>query len=256
MNKLKVATKVFTVLIPALLFACILCCAVLFIRGANPSILQKEQNEEAPSAPELHKSIDYGEGYLKSITFICDKTLVPIANTVPSISKDQIWTGPDGTLSLDRSLSTASIMQADSSDEISIPNAISNSKPQYVIITVGLENGVSHCTEEKFKEYYTSLITNIQNLSPDTKIILQSILPISAEAEKSSPELSNERIDTANKYIAKLAQENGVRYLNTASALKSENGRLDPKYDSGDGITLNTEGYNTVAQYIRTHGYK
>ena len=256
MNKFKAVTKVLTVLIPILLLACILCCAVLFIRGVNTSVFQKEEKEETPPAPELQESIDYGEGYLKCIIFICDKTLVRITDAEASISKDQIWTGPDGTLPLDRALSTASIIRDGITEKSSIPNAISDTKPQYVIITVGLENGVSHCSEEKFKEYYSNLIAKIKNASPDTKIILQSIFPISAQAEKSFPEITNKRIDTANKYIAQLAQENSVRYLNTASALKDQNGKLDPKYDSGDGIILNKEGYIAIAQYMRTHGYK
>ena len=139
---------------------------------------------------------------------------------------------------------------------MSIADAIEQYKPQYIIIAVGLENGVSHCTEEKFKEYYSRLIESIQESSPDAKIILQSILPVSKAAEKADPSISNDRIDQANGYIISLAEKYDLRYLNVASALKDNKGRLDSKYDSGNGITLNAEGYKLLLQYVTTHGYK
>ncbi len=256
MTKFNIATKILSLLLLIFLVACIALCVLLFIRGADPSVLSSKPADTERAPTQLDTTYDYGEGYLKSIVFICDKTLVPITDFEKSISPDQIWTGMDGTLTLDRGLSTASIVNTSAPDGISIPTAVAKSKPQYLIIIVGIENGVNHCTEQKFKEYYTNLILKIKNASPDTKIILQSVFPVSKNAEKEDPSISNERIDTANRYISELAEELSVRYLNTASALKGEDGRLDPKYDSGNGIILNENGFKAVVEYVRTHGYK
>ena len=256
MNKYNIVAKILSLLLLVFLVACIAICVLLFLRGADPSVLSAKMENTEHLPTQLDPTHDYGEGYLKSIIFICDKTFAPIADSERSISPDQIWTGPDGTLALDRGLSTASIVSTNNPDGISIPTAIANSKPQYVIITVGIENGVNHCTEEKFRQYYSDLISNIKTSSPDTKIILQSVFPVSKQAEKNDPSISNDRIDTANRYISSLAEDLSVRYLNTASVLKGDDGRLDPKYDSGDGITLNENGFEAVLQYIRTHGYK
>ena len=127
---------------------------------------------------------------------------------------------------------------------------------QGLIEIVGLENGVSYCNEERFKAYYKDLIKAIQEASPSTNIILQSVFPVSRSAEKSSPNISNDRIDEANRWIAEICEECSVKYLNTASALKDKNGYLAAEYDSGNGIILNAAGYKTVIQYIKTHGYK
>ncbi len=256
MTKYNIWTKVLSFLLLVFLVACIALCVLLAVFGVNPEIISAKFLNSDRLPTQLEETYDYGEGYLKSIVFICDKTFTPITSYEENISPDQIWTGTDGTLTLDRGISGASVVTAGRPDGISIPSAIESSKPQYVIITVGIENGVNHCTEEKFKEYYSDLVSKIKTASPDTKIILQSVFPVSKNAEKEDPSISNDRIDAANRYISSLAKELSVRYLNTASALKGEDGRLDPKYDSGDGITLNQDGFQAIVQYIKTHGYK
>ncbi len=256
MTKYNISTKVLSLLLLVFLVACIALCVLLVVFGANPEILSAKPSNTRQMPTQLDETYDYGDGYLKSIVFICDKTLTSITSYEKNITSDQIWTGTDGTLTLDRGISGASVVTAERPDGISIPSAIESSKPQYVIITVGIENGVNHCTEEKFKEYYSDLVSKIRTASPDTKIILQSIFPVSKNAEKEDPSISNDRIDTANQYISSLAEELSVRYLNTASALKGEDGRLAPDYDSGNGIILNEAGFRTVVDYIKTHGYK
>ena len=244
-----------SVLIILLAVSCISSLVLLCIKGVNISLFSKIENDDLISPNQLAQTFDYGNHYVSSIIFVADKSLSPMANK-NGITKDQIWTGKSGSLPLDYNLATTSIIHSENQKGSSIADAAAIYKPQYMIIAVGLENGVGYCTEEKFKEYYIRLIKSIQESSPDTKIILQSILPVSRTAEKADPSMSNKRIDEANKYIISIAEQLGLKYLNTASALKDDNGRLNSNYDSGDGITLNEQGYKVLIQYIRTHGYK
>lgn len=245
-----------SILLILLSVACLSSFVILCIRGINPSLLAKIEKDDAISQKQLGETFDYGDHYISNIIIVADKAVYPIANKQIGISKDQIWTSSSGSLPLDYNLTTRSIIHSADAKGSSIADAAALYKPQYIIIAVGLENGVGHCTEEKFKEYYIRLIKSIQESSPDTKIILQSILPVSKAAERNDPSISNKRIDEANKYIISIAEQLDLRYLNVASALKDKNGRLDSKYDSGNGITLNTEGYKVMIRYIRTHGYK
>lgn len=254
------ALKVLNVLILLVLTACLVSFVMLMINGAKP-VLSKafsDESEEGLSS-RLDKTPDYGQAYINSIIFVGDSTVANISSTEllsETFGPFQVWSGLDGELALDYNLSTSNIIFPETQKEISIPSAAEKKKPDYIVITVGVENGVPYCSEEKFKEYYTMLIESVRDSSPSTKIILQSILPVSKAAEKKDPSISNERIDNANRYIASLAEELSVRYLNTASALKGEDGRLDPRFDSGDGITLNGDGFAAMLDYIRTHGYK
>ena len=202
---------------------------------------------------------DYGQNYINNIIFIGDCTITPIRQTellLDGSETKQIWSGERGTLSLDYAISTATIVYPETNESTSISNAIAKRLPDYVVITLGYENGVAFCTEEKFKNYYSSLITEIKKASPDTKIILQSVFPVSDRKQKDDSDITNDKIDRANAWIEELALDASVRYLNTASILKDSNGNLLAIYDSGDGFTLNTDGYTAVLNYIRTHGYR
>jgi lysophospholipase L1-like esterase len=167
----------------------------------------------------------------------------------------QIWTGESGDLSLDYSIDTATVVNPRDGSSLTIKTALERMQPDYLIITLGLNNGVSYCTEEKFKEYYGKLIDAVNEASPDTRIILQSVFPVSKVAEKRLSGISNDKIDKANTWIEELAVEKSVRYLYTSSVLKDKKGYLSPQYDSGDGVTLNESGYAIMLEYIRTHGY-
>ena len=252
-DKLLIASSALLML---LILACIVSLVLLSVCGINHEIF-KEKNAPKPqtevSSVELGETVEYGSHYLNSIVFVTDKRLSGI--DAHGIAKTHIWTQKDGDLPLDFNTSTAHIVFPYTNEEISVPDATGETKPEYMIVSLGFSNGI-RCSEEKFKEYYTKLISNVKSVSPNTKIILQSILPISKNYEKDNSGITNEKIDTANSWIHSIARENGVKYLNTASVLKDSMGQLSAEYDSGDGITLNPLGYQNIIEYIRTHGYK
>ena len=257
MKNFKKIITLLIAIIAVLTIACAVSVVTICISGAKPDIYTvKASPAKASSGAELGKTFDYGDGYIKNIIFVGDKTISPISEVYPEVQKSQVWSAVDGSLPLDKNLKTVAVIHSDDEKGSAIPSAVELYKPQYIVITVGIENGVAYCNEEKFKEYYTELITAIKEVSPDTNIILQSILPISKKAEKDNPNISNDRIDRANKWILDVCEESSVKFLNTASALKDSGGYLAPEYDSGDGITLNADGYKAMVDYIRTHGYK
>ena len=233
MKCLKIFTIVLTVTAYLLAIACFVACIFLLINGTEPGLysIRPPSINQGRSA-ELEQTFDYGDGYLKSIVFIGDKTIAKLPETQSHIDRDQVWSGVDGTLDLDYDLPTTSIICCD--NETSLTEAVKQYVPKYVIITVGLENGVGYCNEETFKEYYGRLIESIKEASPKTRILLQSIFPVSQKAGSSTPAISNDRIDKANSWISELASKYSVKYLDTASILKSQNGTLKDEYDSGN----------------------
>jgi lysophospholipase L1-like esterase len=232
----------------------------LCVNGSKPVLAKKNAQTDAEiSTVRLGKTPDYGQAYINNIVFLGDSTISGLSSTdllTESIGYSQIWTGEDGDLALDYNIGNTSILFPETSSPISITSAAERKKPDYIIVTVGINNGVAYCSEEKFTEYYEKLITTLKEASPSTRIILQSILPISNQAEKSLSGITNEKIGKANKWIEKIAENNSLRYLDTASVLKNTSGQLSELFDSGDGIHLNTEGFAAMLDYIRTHGYK
>ncbi len=255
----KKLSRLFIPLICVLCIACLVSFTMLLIRGVDVEKLSKSSNatEIVCSSPAaLKPTHDYGENYINSIIFVGDTTVSSMAELELLAYPHQIWSDAKGSLALDYNLSTTAIIYSDDKEGVSIASAASGIKPEYMVITVGIENGVSYCSEEKFKEYYCKLIESLKESSPQTKIILQSIFPVSKSYEKQNPELSNDRINRANLWIQEIAESESIKYLDTASILKQTNGKLNPTYDSGDGIHMNSKGFQAMLNYIRTHGYK
>lgn len=254
--------KILTSAILILLIACTVSLVMLLIRGIDPDVKTidvGDKDDENNSGYILGLTPDYGQSYIDSMIFVCDSTFADIGShdlLTKELESTQIWTNTVRDLPLEYTIDSATVIFPETNEEMSISSAASIKKPAYIVITVGLNNGVPHCTEESFKEYYSKLVLSIRDASPDTRIILQSIFPVSRSTEKNTPNISNAKIDTANGWIEEIAEELSVRYLDTASILKDAKGSLSSKYDGGDGIHLNKNGYAKALEYIRTHGYK
>lgn len=251
-------SKFFVTAASVLSAVCLFLTVMLVINGVKPSLFVRDgtNTDNTVSQAELEQTFDYGDSYISSIVFVGDCTTSFIPHSEAWTYDGVIWTGPDGHLSLDYNTATTELTYTADGKKATAAEAAALLKPQYIIITLGYENGVAYCSEASFKEYYGKLVASVREASPSTGIILQSVFPISKNAEKHSPSISNEKIDIANRWIDELACELSVRYLDTASALKDSDGRLASAYDSGDGVSINENGINAVIDYIKTHGYR
>ncbi|MDY7021970.1 MAG: GDSL-type esterase/lipase family protein, partial [Cyanobacteriota bacterium] len=82
---------------------------------------------------------------------------------------------------------------------------------------------------------------------PDTQIVVQSILPHSAEAATWESRdrllaIPNSRIRLLNRKLEALATAEGALYLNLHPLFTDEDGKLRPEL-STDGLHLNNNGY-------------
>lgn len=165
----------------------------------------------------------------------------------------QVWTPASGTLSLHQQ-SFATIVYPETGEELTIVEAVTRKQPEYLLITLGV-NGVSFMDEEYFTSEYTKLVQNVQSASPNTKIILNSIYPVASSYEYLG-DINNEKITAANVWVEQVAEAAGVRFLNSFEAIVGADGWLPQERQNGDGIHLNTDGFQVILDYIRTHEYK
>ena len=205
----------------------------------------------------LEPTLDYGDHYVNSTIFLGDYTtrrMLTVKVLDDGALSTQVWSGENGDLPLDSNIQNASIYIPTTRSCKDLTTLLEEQRPERIVITVGISNGVPYCDHDKFISYYQSLIDVIKEHSPDSIIILQSIFPITKKAEKANPAISNERINRANEWICELAENNGVHFLFTAEVLFDEQGYLRSDYAAEDGITLNKSGYKAVLKYVRTHG--
>lgn len=136
-----------------------------------------------------------------------------------------------------------------------IEDALEMAKPGKVILTIGI-NAIYNYKSDAFYKDYLRLIEKIKKATPESVIIIQSILPVTAKwAQKNGKPNCNEFIIYANQKLYEMAQEQDCLFLHTFSDLCDEQGFLLPEY-SGDGIHLSTPGYEKMFDHILSRPVK
>ena len=105
---------------------------------------------------------------------------------------------------------------------------------------------------ETFRTQSAALIRRIQADHPEAEIVIQSILPVSAEKDDEGRYVNNGRIDQYNQVWMDLAEELDAAYLNVAEGVAGEDGQL-PSDLCYDGVHLNKAGCRLWLDYLRTH---
>jgi len=238
--------------------------------GDEPQNPDTPENPDTPDTPEqpgeqdpgttpppeqnstrLTLTEDMGQEYLDKFFFLGDSTTYGLGY-YNIVSKSQVWTPKSGTLTLDQ-WNYVAILNPDTGEEMMYTDLIALKQPEYLMITLGV-NGISYMEEDYFKESYTSLVKKTQELSPNTKIILNSIYPVTKGYEAKKNGINNLKISSANLWVEAVASATGVHYLDSASVLKNAEQVLPDEYTNGDGLHLNETSFGLVVEYIRKHG--
>lgn len=98
------------------------------------------------------------------------------------------------------------------------------------------------------------LIREVQEGSPQTTIILQSILPVNPEYP-GFPQHYNkqELVLITNQLLERTAAEAGIRFINLYPYFLDDRQRLDEKLTT-DGLHLNAEGYLRWSEFLKRSG--
>ena len=232
--------------------------------SGNPAVDPGTVTTEEPGTTEtaapttiLGETADAGQAYIDKLTFLGDSTTYGLRYykmLSGGTDTTQVWTPTNGTLTLSYYATATIPYPAPGGTEITIQEAARQAQPEYLVITLGV-NGVSFMNEETFKDCYTKLIQNILEVSPNTKIICNSIYPVGRSYEYLA-DINNDKITAANEWIKAVAAETGTRYSDTCSVLKDSEGWLRDDYQNGDYIHLNSDGFTAVLNYLRTHAYQ
>ncbi len=164
-----------------------------------------------------------------------------------TLKASQIWVPQERTFYLGN-LFTAEIALSED-QKMTLSEAARTYRPEYLLLTVGI-NGLCQWNEENFSRYYEKMIDLVEEASPDTTILLHSVYPTASNIGGRLTGFTNDKIDRLNSWIQKIAEKRGLFYLDSASALKDERGCLPLAYQNGDGLHLNTQGFNAVLKNI------
>ena len=251
---------------------CILCVlAVLLTFGITTTLLKKGGGEPAPSASEsvadptsggdlsghyqidnastalLTETADAGTDYLNDTLFLGDSNTVRLYNN--GLISLQQFCAKEG-IGTQVALNEGIVTFKKDSNHYTIPQAVAMMKPRRVVMTFGTNDTGMEVSD--FIAHYTALIQAIQQSYPYTDIIVNTVPPVPAD-HSNYPHMDQAKIDDFNMALLDLCEQLGVRFLNSAEALKGSDGYgIADYYTSGD-IHLKSAGLKAVLNYLRTH---
>ena len=125
--------------------------------------------EPQPVSVRLGETEDAGRDYLDKLIFLGDSTTFGIGvyygkGYTELCPPSQIWTPASGTLTLSY-YNVATVVYPETGEEIPIADAVARAKPEYMVLTLGV-NVISFMDEEWFINDYTSLVNIIKEASP------------------------------------------------------------------------------------------
>ena len=251
---------------------CILCVlAVLLTFGITTTLLKKGGEEPAPSVSEsvadptpgedlsghyqidnastalLTETADAGTDYLNDTLFLGDSNTVRLYNN--GLISLQQFCAKEG-IGTQVALNEGIVTFKKDSNHYTIPQAVAMMKPRRVVMTFGTNDTGMEVPD--FIAHYTALIQAIQQSYPYTDIIVNTVPPVPAD-HSNYPHMDQAKIDDFNMALLALCEQLGVRFLNSAEALKGSDGYgIADYYTSGD-IHLKSAGLKAVLNYLRTH---
>jgi len=202
------------------------------------------------SSALLTETADAGSSYQDETLFIGDSNTVRLyANGLISLQQFCAKEGIGTQAALNEGIVT---FKKDSS-RYTIAQAVAKMKPRRVVIMLGTnDTGMS---VDEFISNYTALIQAIQESYPYTDIIVNTVPPVPSN-HSNYPNMDQTKIDDFNMALLSMCEQLGLKFLNSAEALKDANGYgREDYYQSGD-IHLKPVGLKAMLSYLRTHAYE
>ena len=252
---------------------CILCVlAVLLTFGITTTLLKKGGEKPAPSVSEpaegpaapgedlsghyqidnastalLTETADAGTDYLNDTLFLGDSNTVRLYNN--GLISLQQFCAKEG-IGTQVALNEGIVTFKKDSNHYTIPQAVAMMKPRRVVMTFGTNDTGMEVSD--FIAHYMALVQAVQQSYPYTDIIVNTVPPVPVD-HSNYPHMDQSKIDDFNMALLNMCEQLGVRFLNSAEALKGSDGYgIADYYTSGD-IHLKSVGLKAVLNYIRTH---
>lgn len=205
------------------------------------------------SNPDTHileeiYTLDDPEAYLDNTLFLGDSRTL-------ALSLDGLI--PDYNTFAENGINHIDYMERYWSDSITgaygtIDQIVTARKPRRIYVALGI-NGIGFLEEDRFTETFRELIVSLKTASPDSDLIIEAMLPVSASYEIENPTITNLNIRIMNDFFQQLAAELDAYYLPIDGCVSDDSDAMAAEFDRGDGLHYNSDGCQALYNFLITH---
>ena len=122
-------------------------------------------------------------------------------------------------------------------------------QPEYLMVILGM-NDITCGDPQGFAENYMDFVSELHDISPDSRIFVMSISPVEYDMET----ISNQMIDEYNYALSEVFDDcSFAEFTDAAEVLRTEDGYMDEEVSAGDGIHLNEAAYDRLLGQMQSY---
>lgn len=122
-----------------------------------------------------------------------------------------------------------------------------NTNPDTIFVMIGINDLIRGVSSQEILDNYRAIVQDLRWVHPNARLVVQSILPHSAEGATWEGrdrllQIPNEQIRQINRDLEAIAAQEGVYFLDLYPLFADKNGNLRLNLTT-DGLHLNDQGY-------------
>ena len=127
--------------------------------------------------------------------------------------------------------------------------------PSKLFIMIGVNDISKDIPDEIIADNVRQIIERVGAESPDTRIFVQSLLPVNPDYPGFPQHFAKENhVAHANRLLREVASATECRFINLFAVFMNQQERMDSRF-TYDGLHLNQAGYELWAAYLISQGY-
>jgi len=132
---------------------------------------------------------------------------------------------------------------------------ITRHRPSKLFIMIGVNDISKDIPDEVIADNVRQIINRVGAESPDTRIFVQSLLPVNPDYPGFPQHFAKENhVAHTNRLLREVAVAAGCRFINLFAVFMDQQERMDIRF-TYDGLHLNQAGYELWAAYLIDQGY-
>ncbi|MGN1135422.1 MAG: GDSL-type esterase/lipase family protein [Oscillospiraceae bacterium] len=207
---------------------------------ANIVLTDKTESTEETSVTEpKYNSTEYDKSFFSNSLFIGDSIFTGFSGfgyLEPDNVFAQVGLNPESAVTKEINGVTA-VKKAE------------EMQPDYICIMLGT-NGLAFLSADYMAKEMSELVDSLRTVSPNSKIIILSIPPVTAAHESENPEKIPVIMDYNSKLL-KTAEEKDCMYIDIFTMLQDDDGYLAADYAEADGLHFLGKAYGVVLSRIQ-----